>query len=121
MTTAPKMGRRALWILPLALVPGRTVRGHSVAQDDQPPDGDLGHRSGGDLRDDLPQLSLIPPPPHTRPTTDVATAVVSKFVAGLGMTVDGTVVSLAFGFLGVVLLQTIGTVVVHAIWRTVKR
>ncbi|SRR5258708_5845638 len=55
------------------------------------------------------------------PFTDFATAVVSKFVADLGMTVDGTVVSLAFGFLGVVLLQTIGTVVVHAIWRTVKR
>ena len=57
------------------------------------------------------------------PFKDFATAIVSKFPVHPGMTVDGTVVliSLALGFCGVVLLQAIGTAIVHTIWWTVKR
>jgi hypothetical protein len=57
------------------------------------------------------------------PFKDFTTAVVSKFVVDPGMTVDGTVVvvTLALGFCAVVLLQAIGTVVVHAIWWTARR
>ncbi|HEX3366555.1 hypothetical protein [Phenylobacterium sp.] len=57
------------------------------------------------------------------PFRDFAVAVVSKFPVRPGMTVDGSVVvvSLAFGLCGIVLLQAIGTVVVHTIWWRVKR
>lgn len=57
------------------------------------------------------------------PFKDVATAVVSKLADHPGMTVDATVVvfSLTVGFCGLVLLQGIGTIVVRALWWTVKR
>lgn len=57
------------------------------------------------------------------PFQEFATIVVSKFAADPGTTVKGIVVvfSLALGFIAVVLLQTIGTFIVHAIWWTDKR
>jgi hypothetical protein len=57
------------------------------------------------------------------PFQDVATTIVSKFAADSGMNVKGTVVvfALALGFIAVVLLQTIGTIIVHTLWWTDKR
>lgn len=57
------------------------------------------------------------------PFKDFATAIVSKFAVDPGTTVDGTIVvfSLALGFVGVVFLQIIGTVIVQAIWWRVKQ
>ena len=57
------------------------------------------------------------------PFQDVATTIVSRFAADSGATVKGTVVvfALALGFIAVVMLQTIGTVIVHTLWWTDKR
>src|SRR5579862_5563982 len=57
------------------------------------------------------------------PFKDFATATVSKFAVHPGANVDGAVVvlSLALGFCALVVLQAIGTTVVHAIWWTAKR
>jgi len=57
------------------------------------------------------------------PFKDFATAVVGRFAGHPGMPADGTVVvlSLALGFCAIVLLQGVGTAVVHAIWWTARR
>ncbi len=57
------------------------------------------------------------------PFIDFTTAVTGKVAVHPGMTVDRTavVVSLALGFVVLVLLESIGRVVVHAIWWNVKR
>ena len=57
------------------------------------------------------------------PFKDFAAAAVGRFANHPGMTADGTVVvlSLALGFCAIVLLQGVGTAVVHAIWWTARR
>ena len=152
MTTAPKMVRRALWILPLALVPVaffaaipwlKTI-GHPMVilitaavvivlmsyanylsframrrlDEVQKAGAAFAAQWGAPAGQAAFGLLLVLPP-----FRDFVTAVVSKFPVHPGVTVDGTVVavSLALGFMGIVLLQSIGTLVAHTIWWTVKR
>jgi hypothetical protein len=61
------------------------------------------------------------------PFKDFATAVIGAFVARFvihpNFTVDGTVVvlSLAFGFTVLVVLQSLGAIAAHTLWWTTKR
>ena len=57
------------------------------------------------------------------PFLDVATAVAGRFAVHPAMTVDRTAVavSLALGFVVLVVLESIGRVVVHTIWWTARR
>jgi hypothetical protein len=66
--------------------------------------------------------ALLVLPPFKDLATAAVRAFVSKFVVH-PVTVDGTVVvlSMAFGFMVLVLLESIGRVVVHALWWTAKR
>lgn len=152
MTTTRKMGRGALWILPVVLVPVaffaaipwlKTIsqpmailftaavviffmsyvnylsfRSQRRLDEVQKAGGAFAAQWGAPAGQAAFGLLLVLPP-----FIDFTTAVVSKFAADPGMTVDRTVVvfSLALGFFGVVLLQAIGTAVVLAVWWTDKR
>lgn len=152
MTTAPKKGRGALWILPVVLVPVaffaaipwlKTIsqpmailvtaavvifvmsyanylsfRALRRLDEVQKAGAAFAAQWGAPAGQAVFALLLVLPP-----FRDFATAVVGKFPIHPGMAVDGTVVvlSLALGLCSVVLLQGIGTVVVHSIWWTVKR
>ena len=152
MTAATKVGRGALWILPVVLVPItffaaipwlKTIsqpmvllvtaamvifvmsyanylsfRAQRRLDEVQKAGAAFAAQWGAPAGQVAFGLLLVLPP-----FKDVTTAVVSKVAGHPGMTVDGTivVVSMALGFCAVVLLQSVGTAVVHAIWWKVRR
>ena len=152
MVAMPKIGRRALWILPVVLVPAtffaaipwlKTIsqpmallvtaaavifvmsyanylsfRAQRGLDEVQRAGAAFAAQWGVPAGQAVFCLLLVLPPFKAFTTT-----VVSRVAADPGVTLDGTVVvaTLALGFCGVVLLQAIGTVVVQAIWWTVKR
>ena len=152
MTTALRTGRLALWILPLvavpvaffAAIPWLKTISHPMAilvtaalvifamsyanylsfcsqrrlDEVQKAGAAFAAQWGAATGQVAFGLLLVLPP-----FKDFATAVVSRFAAHSGATVDGTVVvlSLALGFCAVVLLQGVGTAAVHAIWWTARR
>jgi hypothetical protein len=68
-------------------------------------------------------LLLLVLPPFKDFATAAISAFVAKFVIHPNFTVDQTVVvlSLAFGFVVLVVLQSIGAMVAHTLWWTAKR